>query len=87
MPLADKDLAGLDKKEAQRVRNTLESVRPDPKRFITALKAEATLKIRAGPWRVFVDIDHTNKKVIVLRVRHREEAYLQHHTNTRPSQS
>lgn len=37
--------------------------------------AEATFRLRCNTWRVLYDVDTTNKKIIIYRMKQRKEGY------------
>jgi len=75
-PVAQKDLAGLDKQIAKRVVDKLGEYekRPDPMEFAKRLHEdpEGTYRFRIGEWRAKCIVE---KDIIVTRIRHRSEAY------------
>jgi len=76
LPKAIKDLADISSNYreliTQHINNLSENPRPpDAKK----LKNDLGYSQRVGVYRILYDIDDTNRKVIIYRVKHRREAY------------
>jgi mRNA interferase RelE/StbE len=79
-PVAESDLARLDKSVAQRI---LKKLRWLAENFETITPETLTgpwqgvLKLRVGDYRVLYNCDREKKKILVYFIRHRREIYKQ----------
>ncbi|MDE2785881.1 MAG: type II toxin-antitoxin system RelE/ParE family toxin [Chloroflexota bacterium] len=75
---AETDLSGLDPPVEQRVRRRIcemaASAQTWPHQALTG-QYRGLFRLRVGNYRVRYDLDHTNRRIIILRVQHRSEAY------------
>lgn len=71
---AEKKLSKLSKNAIIQVRKRLELAAEDPNHFVEAISS-GELKIRAGFYRIFVDVDHASRIIKILSVDHRDNAY------------
>jgi mRNA interferase RelE/StbE len=74
-PLADKQLGKLDKNVKQRIISTLERCKARP--YYHAIKVEGSpyFRVRAGDYRVIIDIQDDRLVVLVVEVGHRSTVY------------
>ena len=77
-PHAMRDLKRLPRTILERVDNALLYLKQDP--YIPGIRhlhdhRIADYRIRVGDYRILFDLDHIKKLIIVLRVRHRKDAY------------
>ena len=72
---AKKDLKNLDKKIARRIVNKIETLREKENVFLEKVKDKDFYKYRVGQYRVFIDKFPVTKKLGVLHIRHRKNAY------------
>ena len=75
---AEKDLDQLDRVAEKQVRERLKmlSHQPTSPQFSQTVKMGAgERKSRLREWRIFFEIDESNRKIIILSVRHRRQAY------------
>jgi mRNA interferase RelE/StbE len=77
MPSAEKELEELPKKVVQRINDALLSLVENPRpRGSIKLKGEGALyRIRVGDYRVIYEIHDEKVTVLVIRIRHRKNAY------------
>jgi mRNA interferase RelE/StbE len=77
-PRAQKDLDALDPPVARRVLDALERLAENQRGRLKRLQGtHEELRLRVGDWRVRLMLDHQQRAINVLRVRHRREAYRQ----------
>lgn len=76
-PRARKDIRGLDRKTRRRINEAILSLAQNPRPLgVRKLKgAEGLWRIRVGPYRVIYEIRDNKIVVIIVRVRHRRDAY------------
>lgn len=48
---------------------------PSGNRDIKKIKGSNFLRLRVGDYRIFFDVDNTEKKVYILSIKHRSKAY------------
>lgn len=76
---SETDLFGLNPPVEQRVRRRIHemaaSARTWQHQALTG-RYRGLFRLRVGSYRVRYDLDHDNRRIIVLRVQHRREAYL-----------
>lgn len=75
---AEKDLDQLDRVAEKQVRERLKmlSLQPTSAQFSQPVKMGAgERKSRVREWRIFFEIDERNRKIVILSVRHRRQAY------------
>ena len=72
---AFRELKKLDRTVQERIIGVLERVRIRPERYLVKLVGDPGYKIRAGDYRIIVDIDHENMEIQVLKVGHRRSIY------------
>ncbi|HHQ44715.1 MAG TPA: type II toxin-antitoxin system RelE/ParE family toxin [Candidatus Altiarchaeales archaeon] len=74
-PQAVDDVKGLDKRFQKQIVEKITSIVVKPERFLDYIKKYRVHKLRAGDYRIFIDLDHKEKTIEVLTVRHRKNAY------------
>ena len=74
-PKAVKVLEKLPINIAIRIREKVDVVKKDPKRYSEKLMGMEDYKIRIGNYRIFVEITHNPDTLAILAIRHRREAY------------
>ncbi len=76
---AERDLSRLDARPAQQVRIALarmaENVDAVRHRALTGPHHRGRFRLRMGDYRAIYELDRANRRVTVLRVEHRSEAY------------
>ena len=75
---AQSDLSGLDRGVEQRVRNRINEMAASAQTWQhQALTGQfrGQFRLRVGSYRARYELDHANRRIIVLRVQHRSEAY------------
>jgi mRNA interferase RelE/StbE len=72
---AKESLDLLNKKTAERISRKLEGIRDDPYRFVKRLKGMPLFSLRAGDYRIIMDIKNNQMLIFVVRIGHRSKAY------------
>ncbi|TPW76893.1 type II toxin-antitoxin system RelE/ParE family toxin [Schumannella sp. 10F1B-5-1] len=74
---AAKEFAGLEKREARRVRDAIRALSedPHPPGSIKLSGVDDLFRIRIGDYRVIYSVDDGILTVLVVRVAHRREVY------------
>lgn len=72
---ASRDLARLDRSVARRIVARLEELREDPLRRLRRLVNSPLYRLRVGDWRVIVEVDEHEVRVLVIKVSHRRSIY------------
>ena len=72
---AQKDLSKLQKHTAQRIKNKIKTLVSETRPELEKVKGQDFYKYRIGHYRVFLDVYPFNKKLVVLKIRHRKNAY------------
>ena len=70
---AFKEISKLEKSIQKRIINALERIRFRPEAYVTKLVGDPGYRLRAGDYRIIVDID--KNKLLVLKVGHRRNIY------------
>jgi Cytotoxic translational repressor of toxin-antitoxin stability system len=70
--LALKQLKKLDGETRQRIITSIERIRIRPESYLKRLVGEEGYRLRVGDYRVIVDIDQEELKILVLRMCHRK---------------
>ena len=69
------ELNSLEKSIKERIWKKLQQCKEDPFRFLKSLEEIDGFKLRVGDYRIIVDVDKTNNKLVVLKVGHRKNIY------------
>ena len=72
---AGKQLKKLEKTLQQRILAALERIRVRPEIHVTRLVGEQGYKLRAGDYRIIMDIDRGKLIILVIKVGHRKDIY------------
>jgi mRNA interferase RelE/StbE len=72
---ARRDLERLDRSVARRVVAALEALRDDPLRKLGRLVNSPLYRLRVGDWRIIVEVDEREVRVLVIKVAHRRVIY------------
>ena len=72
---AKKQFIRLEKTVQERIISTLERIRIRPEVFVTKLVGDPGYKLRAGDYRIIMDIDKNNLIILVIKVGHRKNIY------------
>lgn len=74
---AQKDLAEMDAKTQERIKNVLDRFLSHPQTVdLKKLKGSSDMwRLRVGEWRIILRFDRKQEVLYVLRIRHRREAY------------
>ena len=72
---AKKQLLKLERNIQERIISALERIRIRPETFITKLVGDPGYKLRAGDYRVIIDIDKNSLIILVIKVGHRKNIY------------
>lgn len=72
---AEKQLKKLEKNVQERTVNALERIRIRPESYITKLVGEPLYKLRAGDYRIILDIEKEKLTIFVIKVGHRKNIY------------
>ncbi len=68
-------LEKLEKKDAKRIWNKIQSAKENPFHFFIRLTDRADYKLRVGDYRVIADIDKHKKKIEIRFIGHRKNIY------------
>ena len=75
-PSAAKELDKIPKRDLERVVKAIQSLSEDPRRHgAQKLSGEERYRVRQGDYRVVYEIDDTERVVVIVKVKHRREAY------------
>lgn len=74
-PKSEKKMRKLDKRAVLHITKKMSEVAKAPHDFVEKVKTKGCLRVRAGDYRVFVDINKEKREIHVLTVWHRREAY------------
>jgi len=74
-PQAQHSLAVLQKETAVRIVEKAASILDNPHPFLERMVEYKIYKLRVGDYRVFIDIDEAKRKLNVVNVKHRKNAY------------
>ena len=72
---AQRDLDRLDRSVARRMVARLEGLKEDPLRQLGRLVNSPLYRLRVGHWRVIVEVDEREVRVLVVKVAHRRSIY------------
>jgi len=70
-----RQLERLEKQIQERIIRTLERIRIRPGDYVQKLVGDPGYKIRAGDYRIIVDVDHEQLCILVIKVGHRKKVY------------
>lgn len=73
--LAKKQFLKLPKDVQKRISITLKRLRIRPESYAKKIVGETCYRIRAGDYRVIIDIYHDKMAILVLKVGHRKNIY------------
>lgn len=71
-----KQLKRLDQTTQERVIAVLERIRVRPERHLKKLVNEPGYRLRAGDYRIIIDLDNKRNQVFILKIGHRRDIYL-----------
>ena len=75
---SDKALKQLKKMERdvqERIIAVLERIRIRPEDYVQKLVGDKAYKVRVGDYRILMDIDNNELRILVLKVAHRKNVY------------
>lgn len=72
---AIKQLKKLDRSVAKRIVDSVDKLHLDPHRVISRIVNSPYFRLRVGDYRVLVDIQRKELRVLVLKVGHRKSVY------------
>jgi mRNA interferase RelE/StbE len=72
---ARRQFLDLEKDARERVAAALERIRITPGHYVTKLVGDPAYKLRAGDYRVLMDIDKGRLTILVIKVGHRKNVY------------
>lgn len=72
---AARELQKLDRKTREMVTAVLERSRVNPERYARRLVGDPGYRLRAGDYRILLDIDQKNQRLLVLKIGHRNSIY------------
>ena len=70
-----KQLKKLEKDIQERIISTLERIRIRPEAHITKLVGDPGYKLRAGDYRIILDVDKNKLLILVIKIGHRKRVY------------
>lgn len=70
-----KQLKKLEKDIQERIISTLERIRIRPEAYITKLVGDPGYKLRAGDYRIILDVDKNKLLILVIKIGHRKRVY------------
>lgn len=68
-------LKKLEKDIQERIIRTLERIRIRPEAYIIKLVGDPGYKLRAGDYRIILDIDKNKLLILVIKIGHRKKVY------------
>jgi mRNA interferase RelE/StbE len=72
---AQRELRRLDRSVARRIVAAIEDLAEDPLRKLRRLVNSPLYRLRVGDWRVIVEVDEREVRVIAIKVAHRRSIY------------
>ncbi len=72
---AFRQLKKMERNVQERIIAVLERIRIRPEAYVTKLIGDPGYKVRVGDYRVILDIDNKNCRILVLKVGHRKNIY------------
>ena len=70
-----KQIKKMEKSVQERILAVLESIRTRPEAYLTKLVGDPGYKLRVGDYRVILDVDLKELRILVLKVGHRKSIY------------
>ncbi len=74
-PVAKKQFDKLDSSVKERIANSLDRIKINPKSYLTKLVGDDGYKFRVGDYRLIIDLEQKNLLIIVIKVGHRKNIY------------
>lgn len=72
---AEKQLSKLDKNIRDRIGKAIEKIRIRPGSFVERLVGMPFYKLRAGDYRIILDIQRKNLIILIIEIGHRKNIY------------
>jgi len=72
---AKKQLGKLDKLTQDRIVAVLERISIRPGAYVSKLRGDVSFKLRVGDYRILMEIDWTEQRILVHKVAHRKNVY------------
>ena len=72
---AEKQFYRLEKEVQERIINTLERIRIRPFHFVKGLTGTSYFRLRAGSYRVILDVKQDKQVIFVIELGHRKDIY------------
>ncbi|MFH1256272.1 MAG: type II toxin-antitoxin system RelE/ParE family toxin [Candidatus Diapherotrites archaeon] len=72
---AEKALSKLEKEIIKRILLKVEAIKQEPFQYIKELTNDARFSLRVGDYRVLLNMDRKERKILVLTVGHRRNIY------------
>ena len=72
---AKKQLGKLEKVMQDRIIAALERIRIRPGAYVSKLVGDVSYKLRVGDYRILMEIDWTEQRILVHKVAHRKNVY------------
>lgn len=73
---AEKDFKQLTKEDQMRIVSVLDRILVRPHSFAMRLSGTRSYRVRVGKLRVILDILDDSKKIVILKIGHRDSVYL-----------
>jgi len=70
-----RQLKKLDHEVQKRIIAALERIRVRPETYVSKLIGDPAYRLRVSDYRVIMDIDHNQLRVLILKVGHRKKIY------------
>ncbi len=72
---AFKQLKKMEKNVQERIIAALERIRIRPEAYVTKLVGDIGFKLRVGDYRILMDIENKELRILVLKISHRKKIY------------
>lgn len=72
---AEKELKKIDRAVAKQIYNKVSELKENPNRNIKKIVGSPYFRLRVGDYRVIIDIQKEDLRVLILKVGHREKIY------------
>lgn len=72
---AFKQLKKMEKNVQERIIAALERIRIRPEAYVTKLVGDIGFKLRVGDYRILMDIENKELRILVLKIGHRKKIY------------